>query len=95
MSPCKQTIDDGTDETPCNAASMSAREAHSSDNIKFQGVMLSFQNIANRILAKSAHRYAKATELTDVCPQPITGTAQSLDEQLIAQSRCVATRDSL
>lgn len=66
--PCKQTIDDGTDEKPCNAASMSARKAHSSDNIGFQGVMSSFQNIENRILAKSAHRYAKVTELTDECP---------------------------
>lgn len=66
--PCKQTIDDGTDEKPCNAASMSVREAHSSDNIRFQGVMPSFQNIENRILAKSAHRYAKATESTAECP---------------------------
>jgi len=68
MSPCKQTIDDGTDEKPCNAASMSDNETRSSDNIRFQGVMSSFQNIENRILAKSAHRHAKATELTDECP---------------------------
>ncbi|AIZ15523.1 hypothetical protein AH68_09375 [Bifidobacterium catenulatum PV20-2] len=66
--PCKQTIDDGTDEKPCNAASMSDNETRSSDNIRFQGVMSSFQNIENRILAKSAHRHAKATELTDECP---------------------------
>lgn len=65
--PCKQTIDDGTCEKQCNTASIFASEARSSDNIRFQGVMSSFQNIENRILAKSIHRHAKATELTDKC----------------------------